>query len=68
MLSIVSWNICRRRAAWAALLRMRDEEGVDLALLQEVGKYVPEGVERGGEDWIGQYATAGQRSFDCLTG
>ena len=51
MLSIVSWNICRRRAAWAALLRMRDEEGVDLALLQEVGKYVPEGVERGGEDW-----------------
>ena len=51
MLNIVSWNICRRRAAWDALLRMRDEDGVDLALLQEVGKHVPEGVERGGEDW-----------------
>ena len=51
MLNIVSWNICRRRAAWDVLLRMRDEEGVDLALLQEVGKHVPEGVERGGEDW-----------------
>ena len=51
MLNIVSWNICRRRAAWDALLRMRDEEGVDLALLQEVGKHVPEGVECGGEDW-----------------
>ena len=51
MLSIVSWNICRRRAAWDELLRMRDEEGIDFALLQEVGKYVPEGVERGDEDW-----------------
>ena len=30
---------------------MRDEEGVDLALLQEVGKHLPEGVVRSSENW-----------------
>ncbi len=36
---------------WDALLRMRDEEGVDLALLQEVGKHLPERIKRGDENW-----------------
>lgn len=39
MTKVVSWNINRRYAAWTELLKMED---VDVALLQEAGKYTPD--------------------------
>ena len=48
MVKIVCWNIGRNQMAWAELLRMRDEDGVDVALLQEVNpNSVPDSVEIG---------------------
>ena len=35
MIKIVCWNIAKRIAPWDKLESMRDEEGVDIALLQE---------------------------------
>ena len=35
MIKIVCWNIAKRIAPWDKLKTMRDEEGVDIALLQE---------------------------------
>ena len=37
MIKIVCWNIAKRIAPWDELKSMRDKEGVDIALLQEVG-------------------------------
>ena len=48
MVKIVCWNIAKRIAPWDKLESMRDEEGVDIALLQEANPdHVPASLDIG---------------------